>query len=281
MSSVFCTVCGKAIDSTDSFCPNCGKAQGQAAPKSTQEGFGTLHPSSNPFPTTPTPTQPRQIERKSTHWIVWFFAVLGGLLVCLFLLGMCAQILLPDEESAPTKTSEANPTDAATPPKAPEAEVTEQETVAESKQEWAGSWYYKEEKDPISGKLILTAQTPSENTVQFSFPYEGSQNGYLNLTTRPREGKSVALFIQKGQFLCAPDPCKLPVKFDDDPVSTYSAIESEDGDSSKVFIYNYDAFVAKMKKAKKVYIEAPFYKEGKRIFEFDVSGFKPERLQQK
>lgn len=114
----------------------------------------------------------------------------------------------------------------------------------------------------------------SLNEVNFDFPYRGNQRGTLTLRIHPKYGKDVMLSIDKGQFLCGIDDCTVSVRFDEGKAQNFSAVGPSDHSTTTLFIRGYDRFVAATKKAKHVYIEAQFFQQGTRVFEFDVADLK-------
>jgi len=135
-------------------------------------------------------------------------------------------------------------------------------------------WNYSEIDDKMSQGKIKSAFVKSLNQVKFDFPYSGSQRGMLELRIHPRYGKDVLFSIERGQFICHIDECKVKVRFGNGKPVTFSASEPADNSTTVLFINNYERFITNMKKVDKVYIEALFFQEGDRVFEFDVSGFK-------
>lgn len=135
-------------------------------------------------------------------------------------------------------------------------------------------WNYKESPDKMGRGTIKNATVNSVNEIQFGFPYQGSQRGTLQLRIHPKYGKDVILSIEKGQFLCGIDSCTVAVRFDQETAQAYSASEAADHRTTVLFLQNYDRFVGNARKSKKVYIEAQFYQEGARVFEFDITGLK-------
>ena len=122
--------------------------------------------------------------------------------------------------------------------------------------------------------ISYSARVQSTNTVEFGFPYSGSQHATLVLRTHPRLGKDVILNIERGQFLCRSyEDCTILVRFDDQKAQNYSAIGAADNSTETIFIRNYTHFVSSMQKAKTVRIAAEIYQQGSPVFEFDVSGF--------
>lgn len=135
-------------------------------------------------------------------------------------------------------------------------------------------WSYSHVADSMSKGTAHHAVVSSTNTVEFKFPYSGAQHATLSLRTDPRYGKDVIFSIEKGQILChSYEDCTVLVRFDDEQASNYSAVGAADNSTETIFIRNYDRFVGKMAKAKRVRISTNIYQEGAPVFEFDVSGF--------
>lgn len=143
-------------------------------------------------------------------------------------------------------------------------------------------WIYSQSEDPMSKGITYHAQTLSTNTVNFDFPYAGSQHARLTLRDDPRYGKDLIFNIEKGQLLChSYEDCTVLVRFDDDKATNYSAVGAADNSTETIFIRNYGRFVEKMLKAKRVRISMNIYQEGAPIFEFDVSGFDQNKFRPK
>ena len=109
---------------------------------------------------------------------------------------------------------------------------------------------------------------------EMSHAHTRARSGLLELRIHPRYGKDVILSIEHGQFLCGIDPCNVIVRFDQGAPQTYTALRPADHSTTVLFIRNYDRFLANLRKSRQVYIEAQFYQEGPRVFEFDVAGLK-------
>lgn len=134
----------------------------------------------------------------------------------------------------------------------------------------------------MSKGSIYSARVMSSNTVNFSFPYSGTQHAALILRTHPRHGKDVIFKIEKGQILCPSyDGCKVLVRFDDQEAVSFNATSTADNSTETLFIKNYSRSVEKMLKAKLVRITANIYQEGSQIFEFDVSNFDQKKYKPK
>ncbi|ESQ85837.1 hypothetical protein AEAC466_01275 [Asticcacaulis sp. AC466] len=160
-----------------------------------------------------------------------------------------------------------------------QADSSSSQVAASSASSIATNWRYQTETDTMSGKTSHSAAVDSENTVNFSFPYNGAQHGELTLRKHPRYGNDVILSITKGQFLCnSYDGCSVLVKFDDKPPVKFTAAEAADHSTELLFIRNYKRFSESLQSAKRVVIEAPVYQEGSPEFEFDVSQFDAKQM---
>jgi hypothetical protein len=135
-------------------------------------------------------------------------------------------------------------------------------------------WQYNESSEEMGRGKVKTAIVRSLNEVHFGFPYNGDQRGTLLLRIHPKHGKDVILGIEKGQFLCGIYNCQVGVRFDNGKVQNFTAVRPADHSTTTLFLRGYDRFLAGARKAKKVYIEAQFFQQGTRVFEFDISGLK-------
>ncbi|OIT25322.1 hypothetical protein [Glaesserella parasuis] len=135
-------------------------------------------------------------------------------------------------------------------------------------------WEYEQEKDELRNSITYRADNASLNAVDFGFPYHGSKL-YLTLRKDPKYGNDVMFFIN-GQFNgCMINSCKITVKFDDGKLESYRMVGSDSGSNDTIFIENAKSvktFVDKLKKSKKLIVEASFYNYGKGQFTFDTQG---------
>jgi hypothetical protein len=133
-------------------------------------------------------------------------------------------------------------------------------------------WNYREQKDDMGRGSYKFAEIQSSNKVSFEFPYHGIQRAELTVR-KGHKGTDILLDISRSHFLCnSYNGCNVMVRFDDKKAERYSAIGPADHSTNTLFIRNEAAFVRNLKQAKKVRIEAMFYKEGNRALEFDVAG---------
>lgn len=129
-------------------------------------------------------------------------------------------------------------------------------------------------------KFIRTASVRSTNTISLDFPYQGAQHATLRLRRHPRWGNDVIFSIEQGQLLChSYGDCSISVKFDDGQVLRYEGNPPSDNSSEYAFVPAFSTFMKRLPDAKNVRIEMAIYQGGSPVFEFDVSGFKPEKFQ--
>lgn len=163
--------------------------------------------------------------------------------------------------SSSSSSSAASTSDAAKPKPKPKAKE---------------NWFYGSDQDEMTNKERYWTSTTSTNTIDFEFPYQGGST--FDLTVRNLGKKNeVTLSVSKGQFLTSFGFSKAcMVKFDDETGTRFSYGSASDGSSDVIFFSNASKFISKLKKAKKLKIEAPFFNEGNKIIEFDVAGLKWE-----
>jgi hypothetical protein len=134
-------------------------------------------------------------------------------------------------------------------------------------------WSYDEGADQMRGTRWKTATVDALGKLDFAFPYNGGSTASIELRQMGKR-QDVLLMVSKGQFMCHVDGCSIAVKFDDGPVTQYSAAESDDGSNDHIFIEGTAGFTAKLKKATSVTIEAEFFQEGNRQMTFPVQGLR-------
>ncbi len=144
----------------------------------------------------------------------------------------------------------------------------------------ASNWKYSEQNDEMGRGTRKIASVQSLNEIEFQSPYGGSQRAKIQLQSSPdpkdgKHGKSVVFKIEKGQFSCGYPTCDLAIRFDDGKIQTFKAEEAKPsvtGDALFFMNYDYDRLISSLRKSKKLQIEAEFYREGTRVFDFDVAG---------
>ena len=143
-----------------------------------------------------------------------------------------------------------------------------------------GKWEYRDYEDKASGKTASKASLLSENKINLSFPYSGSQNGTLSVRNHPRWGKNIFLKIEKGQILSIDgysfDNKYFLVRFDDGDVKRWNYVGSSDQSSDIIFISNEKNFLKFLTNANKIYITINLYQDGQHTFVFNPRGLKKE-----
>jgi hypothetical protein len=141
-------------------------------------------------------------------------------------------------------------------------------------------WMYSQSEDKMGRGTTRFAHVQSLNEFSFGFPYSGNQRAQLMLRISPKQAgsppdysKVVILKVEQGQFLIRRDyHDRVTVRFDDGKPQGFSFKGRDDQNMTNIFLTDYAHFVNGLRHAKKVVIEAAFYQEGRRVFDFDVSG---------
>lgn len=142
-----------------------------------------------------------------------------------------------------------------------------------------GQWRYEIDQEGMSGKATRYARVESTNTINLDFPYSGAQHATLMLRRHPRWGNDVVLSIEKGQILChSYGDCSIGVRFDNGKIIRLKGNPPADNSTESLFIPAFGTFLKQLPASKTVKIEVQVYQGGAPVFEFDVSGFKPEKF---
>jgi len=189
----------------------------------------------------------------------------------LILLSIVGGIVSSINSTSPSVTSSVSGSQSTnTPDVSPQANAT------------GGHWIYSQDEDQMSGKISHAATVLSENTAEFGFPYNGEQHGRLTIRRHPRFGADVIFEIERGQLLCSSyDGCSVLVRFDDGRPIEFGANPPADNSTESIFIRDFERFVTKLRKSKRVRISPKVYQQGTVVFTFDVSAYDPKKLQGK
>jgi hypothetical protein len=134
-----------------------------------------------------------------------------------------------------------------------------------------GKWEYSESQDEMGRGTTREARITSSNAVHFGFPYEGETRAALKLRKNSK-GQNVIFRVERGQFISSASKDYVTVSIDDGGLQQFEVVESEARTSGVLFINDEENFVSQIRKANTVKIEATFYQEGRRVFDFDVRG---------
>ena len=130
------------------------------------------------------------------------------------------------------------------------------------------TWEYEKEGNEM-GDTSNYAKLKSSNQVNLRYPYGGTHG---NIVIRKTNGKNEVLFIvNDGQMdVSIVDGVDIRVKFDDENPKTYSMSPAESGSYEVIFFPNPNNLIKKIKNSKKVVVEVPFFRDGRKIFTFDT-----------
>lgn len=134
-------------------------------------------------------------------------------------------------------------------------------------------WEYSQEVDKMEGTKQFFAVCKSSNILDMAFPYNEGVVGYITIRNMGK-GNEILLSLNQGQFMTNFDGTYLKMKFDDDKPFKALCNPATDPSLQYLFFENAGSIISKFKKSKKVMVEAEFFNEGRRIFEFDTEGLK-------
>jgi hypothetical protein len=133
------------------------------------------------------------------------------------------------------------------------------------------------------GKLWSYVSVPEAGGTQHTAaaesrePIKAGARVRLVLREHPKWGRSVYLLLDNAKFDCSKGCATLPVRFDDAAPQRMKATVPPTGEPA-LFIDDDKAFIARMRKAKTVSIEATIKGEGLKTMVFEVGGFDASKL---
>lgn len=129
----------------------------------------------------------------------------------------------------------------------------------------------------MRGATYYFATTTSTNSIHQDAPYDSATTMRMTVRHMPSSGTDVVLTVSSGQMMCPSyEGCSGTVRFDDGPAQMISFDGPADNSSDTIFVEGANAFIAKLKKAKRVVIEKTLYDAGDPQFESDVQGLEWE-----
>lgn len=132
----------------------------------------------------------------------------------------------------------------------------------------AEPWRYKVQVDKMSGHKSEQATLTSSNQLRLGFPYNGTNRGLLLVTQLTEDQPHVGVGIERGQISCPPDPCAIRIRFDDQPPRRVSGSVDNSGPSSLMILSADNDDLKDFRKAKKIMVELPLFREGSQVLEF-------------
>ncbi len=137
----------------------------------------------------------------------------------------------------------------------------------------AAGWTYSEKEDEMRGSVSRFARLGASEPISLDFPY-GESTPELVIRQDPKYGFDIYI-TANGQFLCRSyDNDTVSVKFDDGEIEQWACGDAESGSSDILFIINAESFLAKLRKAKRIIVEADMYQAGRQQMAFDVKSLK-------
>jgi hypothetical protein len=139
----------------------------------------------------------------------------------------------------------------------------------------AANWDYSTDVDKVRGGTTYFASATSTNTIHQDAPYDSDTSMRLTVRRAPGSGLNILLRISSGQFMCPSyEGCSGTARFDDGPAQRIRFMGSSDDSSDTIFIEGEKAFLAKLKRSKRLIIEKTLYQAGAPQFGFDVHSLK-------
>jgi hypothetical protein len=241
-----CPNCGQEYKEGWKFCTKCAKPLPDEFGNITEICETSVKPEEIPSPSVEKATSKKKI------------GCLGAITICVFMLIVIGVTTGNDKsKSVPAQQSSSS----TTPP-------------AENKPTKIENWQYSENNDTIHNSKFKLAKATSVNTLNFKFPYTGSQHAYLVIRKNYDGSKDVMVSIEKGQFLTSVLGGKALIRFDDSSPEEFQLLSSQDNSTTVVFIKYADYFIKNVSKSKKVYFQTSFYQEGNPTIEFNIDGLK-------
>ncbi len=151
------------------------------------------------------------------------------------------------------------------------SDATEKQHRAEIAANRAGNWEYRNDENRMGDGGDI-ARITSDNTLKFSFPYDGEQHASLMLVHRNNGEQRVVFSIEKGQILCSSYECDLRIRLDGQKPFTARGKPSADRSSTLVFFDNARALTKSIGNANSVVVEFTAYKQGLNLAEFRTKG---------
>lgn len=134
-----------------------------------------------------------------------------------------------------------------------------------------GSWVYREKRDEMRNETARFAMLENEGYVHIN---RGDDKVQLTLRRRHHE-ETIMLRTDSGIFTCDGHFKKtISVKFDTGSIEQLACSRPSDGSANVIFISPEENFIRKLRKSKKLIIEAEFYSHGPRQMTFLPEGLK-------
>lgn len=134
-------------------------------------------------------------------------------------------------------------------------------------------WTYSETTDEMDNSKNRYASTTSTNTLNFEFPY--GETDFELVIREKKNSTDVYMTCSSCQFLTGiMDEKTYRFKFDEEPPVKFSVSSASSGGADIVFFNSEKKLISKIKKAKRLKIEAEFYDSGFKTIDFNIEGLK-------
>ena len=151
-------------------------------------------------------------------------------------------------------------------------------TISDSKKDSApeSNWVFDSTINKMTSKINYTASISANELLDLKFPYQGGVSVSLSIRKKAGEENEAFLYLSKGQLMAAHsyEEGTIRLRFDEEAPESYSVIGSTDNSSNIVFINSVNKVINKLKRSKKLIIEAVVYDNGNQQMEFNTTGFK-------
>lgn len=255
---MFCKNCGKKIEEDSRFCRYCGTAQTFPDVQLDQVALGVSDQK------TPEDAPANDVDNTGK----WVFGLVGVGLALLLAIAVFSSGSPRGGENAVVAAAEANAAIF-------EAMVDNVTTAPEPEPTGTppANWTYTTNEDKVRGGTTYYATTTSTNSIRQDSPYSDATTMDIMVRKSPAYGTDVLLTISSGQMMCPSyEGCSGTVSFDNGPAQRISFNGPADNSSETIFVEGAEAFIAKLKKSKRVVIEKTLYQAGNPQFEFDTTG---------
>ena len=134
-------------------------------------------------------------------------------------------------------------------------------------------WKYSSRINTMSGKVTRYATVSSLNKVELSYPYDGGTTVRLVIVGNINRPTTIIFEASKGQLVYNE---YVSMKMDkNNPYNMRKLDFVTSGRYDIMGIYAVSSRIIKrLKDSRILLVELPFYHDGKKIFKFDVTGFK-------
>jgi hypothetical protein len=136
------------------------------------------------------------------------------------------------------------------------------------------TWTYSTNADAMRGVTSELAMIESTTELEFSPPY-GRTHLVIFLRHDPpgalHVGDTVIIGVEHGQFDCRSDNCTINYKVDTNKVAPWPGEETRTS-SGAIILEKNGEWISKIRGGTHLVIESGFFHEGRRQFEFNISG---------